>query len=223
MTRVLVIEDEPKLLRAVVDGLREQGHSVEAAATGPEGLRQASRGEFDAVILDLRLPGRDGLRVLRDLRAGGSRVPVLILTSRDTLEERVAGLDAGADDYLVKPFAWVELLARLRALLRRSQEVQSTLRAGDLVMDLVHRRVSRGRTDISLTPREWEVLEYLVRRQGEVVSRAALSRDVWHEPQILTNVVEVCIRTLRRKIELPGTRPLICTVRGAGYTVRPES
>ena len=114
MAHVLVIEDEPKLLRAMVEGLREQGHAVEAAATGPEGLRQARQGEFDAVLLDLRLPGRDGLRVLRDLRAGGGHVPVLILTSRDTLEERVAGLDAGADDYLVKPFAWAELMARLR-------------------------------------------------------------------------------------------------------------
>jgi DNA-binding response OmpR family regulator len=172
----------------------------------------------------LLLPGRDGLQVLADLRQTGSKVPVLILTARDAVEDRVIGLDAGADDYLVKPFAFAELLARLRVLLRRERAGPETvLRAGDLEVDLLNRRASRAGQELALTQREFEVLAYLLRHKNRVVTRDMLGRDVWKEPNhALTNVIDVYINSLRRKVERPAQPPLIHTFRGLGYSLREE-
>jgi DNA-binding response OmpR family regulator len=224
MPRVLVIEDERKILRSLERGLQAEGYEVSAAATGEEGYRLATGQAFDCVVLDLLLPGRGGLEVLAELRRGGSAVPVLVLTARDGVEDRVAGLDAGADDYLVKPFAFAELLARLRALLRRERADRETvLRADDLEVDLLGRRVTRGGVEILLTQREFEVLTYLLRHKNAVVTRDMLGRDVWREPNhALTNVIDVYITLLRRKLEGPGRRPLIHTLRGLGYSLRDE-
>jgi DNA-binding response OmpR family regulator len=224
MSRVLVIEDERKILRSLERGLQAEGYEVATAASGEEGSLLATTQTFDCLVLDLLLPGRDGLQVLADLRRKGNAVPVLILTARDTVEDRVIGLDAGADDYLVKPFAFTELLARVRALLRRERgERQTTLRADDLEMDLLQRRVVRGGTEITLTQREFEVLAYLLRHKNSVVTRDMLGRDVWREPShALTNVIDVYINLLRRKVERPGQRPLIHTLRGVGYSLREE-
>jgi DNA-binding response OmpR family regulator len=219
MPRVLVVEDERKVLRSLQRGLEQEGYEVVAAATGEAGYDLAAAQPFDCIVLDLLLPGRDGLGVLADLRRAGQRTPVLILTARDGVDDRVTGLDAGADDYLVKPFAFAELLARLRALLRRgSPERETALRAGDLEMDLLARRVTRAGSEVPLTQREFEVLEYLLRHRGCVVTREMLGRDVWKEPGFaLTNVIEVYINLLRRKLDQPGRPPLIQTLRGVGY------
>jgi two-component system, OmpR family, copper resistance phosphate regulon response regulator CusR len=219
MPRVLVVEDERKVLRSLERGLQAEGYEVVAAATGDEGCRLAVAQSFDCLVLDLMLPGRDGLEVLAELRAAGKATPVLILTARDAVEDRVAGLDAGADDYLVKPFAFAELLARLRVLLRRGQpERETVLRAGDLEVDLLERRAMRAGEEIPLTHREFEVLAYLVRHKDQTVTREMLGRDVWKEPDhALTNVIEVHISLLRRKLERPGQGSLIHTVRGVGY------
>jgi DNA-binding response OmpR family regulator len=222
MPRVLVVEDERKILRSLERGLRAEGYEVLTASTGEEGYRLAATGPFDCLVLDLLLPGRDGLQVLADLRREGNRVPVLILTARDAVEDRVTGLDAGADDYLVKPFAFPELLARLRVLLRRERaERETRLRAGDLEVDLLERRASRGGTQVALSQREFEVLAYLIRHKNQTVTRDMLGRDVWKEPDhALTNVIDVYITLLRRKLEGPDQPPLIHTVRGVGYTLR---
>jgi DNA-binding response OmpR family regulator len=222
--RVLVIEDEPKILRSLGRGLRAEGYDVATAATGEDGHRLAATQPFDCVVLDLLLPGKGGLEVLGELRRAGHAVPVLILTARDAVEDRVVGLDAGADDYLVKPFAFAELLARLRVLLRRDRGDPGTvLRADDLEADLVRRRVSRGGVEVPLTHREFDVLAYLLRHKNAVVTREMLGREVWHEPgHALTNVIEVYINLLRRKVEPPGRRPLIHTLRGVGYSLRDE-
>jgi DNA-binding response OmpR family regulator len=222
MPRVLVVEDERKVLRSLEQALRGEGYEVATAATGEGGYELAATQAFDCIVLDLMLPGRDGLQVLGDLRRAGKTIPVLILTARDAIEDRVTGLDTGADDYLVKPFAVAELLARLRVLLRRGQANRETvLRAGDLEMDLLHRRVCRAGTELSLTHREFEVLEYLLRHKNAVITRDMLGRDVWKEPgYALTNVIEVYINYLRRKIEVPGNPPHIHTIRGVGYALR---
>jgi len=222
MSRVLVVEDQKKLLSSLKKGLQQEGYEVVAAATGEDGYYAATTQSFDALVLDLMLPGRDGMQVLRDLRAGGFTQPVLILTARDSVDDRVAGLDGGADDYLVKPFAFAELSARLRALLRRDVTGRElTLRAGDLEMDLVARRVVRDGEVIDLSQREFELLEYFLRHADAVVTRDMLGRDVWHEPYgVLTNVIDVYVRLLRKKIERPGSRQLIQTVRGVGYVLR---
>jgi DNA-binding response OmpR family regulator len=222
MHRVLVIEDERKVLRGLQQGLQREGYEVITAATGEEGLQKAASETFDCLVLDLMLPGRDGLEVLAELRRAGKTTPVLILTARDAIEDRVTGLDAGANDYLVKPFAFAELLARLRALLRRGQgDRERMLRADDLEVDLLERRVWRAGAEIDLTQREFEVLAYLLRNKNAVVTRAMLGRDVWKEPFIdLTNVIEVFITLLRRKVERPGQRPLIHTLRGVGYSLQ---
>jgi two-component system, OmpR family, copper resistance phosphate regulon response regulator CusR len=224
MPRVLVVEDERKLLRALERGLRAEGHEVVTAATGEDGYRLATTQPFDCLVLDLLLPGRDGLDVLAELRRGGSAVPVLILTARDTVEDRVIGLDAGADDYLVKPFAFAELLARLRVLLRRERAERPTvLRADDLEVDLLERRAHRAGAEIALTQREFELLAFLLRHKNAVVTRDMLGREVWKEPDhSLTNVIEVYVNLLRRKVERPGQRPLIHTLRGLGYSLRDE-
>jgi len=220
--RVLLIEDEHKLRRSLERGLQAAGYEVAAAASGEAGHELATRESFDCLVLDLLLPGRDGLQVLADLRRAGNTTPVLILTARDTVEDRVLGLDAGGDDYLVKPFAFAELLARLRALLRRGRtERETMLRAGDLEMDLLRRRVVRGGVEVPLTQREFELLEYLLRHKNAVVTRDMLGRDVWKEPaHALTNVIDVYVNFLRRKMERADGQPLIHTIRGVGYSLR---
>ncbi len=224
MPRVLVVENEAKVRRSLERGLRAEGYDVATAATGEEGYRLATAQPFDCIVLDLLLPGRDGLRVLADLRATGAAVPVLILTARDAIEDRVIGLDAGADDYLVKPFAFAELLARLRVLLRRERaERETVLRAEDLEIDLLQRRATRGGVEIPLTQRELDVLVYLLRFKNQIVTRDMLGHEVWKEPNYgLTNVIEAYISMVRRKVERPGQRPLIHTIRGVGYSLREE-
>lgn len=224
MPRVLIIEDQEKLRRNLQQVLERESYEVVTAGTGEEGFYCATTQPFDAIILDLTLPGRDGLEILADLRAAGIARPVLVLTARDSVDDRVAGLDSGADDYLVKPFAHAELLARLRALLRRNQPPQSfVLTCDDLEMDLLARRVVRHETEVELSQREFDLLEYLLRNKNSNVTRDMLARDVWKEPQgVLTNAIEVCINGLRKKIELPNTRPLIRTVRGVGYAIRDQ-
>jgi DNA-binding response OmpR family regulator len=218
------VEDERKVLRSLQRGLQAEGYEVVTAATGEEGYPLATTQPFDCLVLDLLLPGRDGLQVLADLRRAGNTLPVLILTARDAVEDRVAGLDAGAEDYLVKPFAFAELLARLRALLRRGRaERETVLRAGDLEVDLLQRRATRAGEEVPLTQREFEVLVYLLRHKNAVVTREMLGRDVWQEPDhALTNVIDVYITLLRRKLERPGQPLLVHTVRGVGYTLREE-
>ncbi len=226
MTRILIIEDESKVAHAVGDGLRAEGYDAAVAGTGDDGLALLRAAPFDLVVLDLMLPGRSGLEVLAELRRAGDSTPVLVLTARDTVADRVSGLDAGADDYLVKPFAFAELLARIRALLRRGRpDVPPRLLVADLEIDPVARRATRAGHILPLTAREFILLEYLVRHQGEVVSRDQIAREVWREPSRgtpLDNVIDVHIMRLRRKVDsAPGTR-IIHTVRGVGFVVREE-
>ncbi len=225
--RILVVEDEAKVARALQEGLGRQQYEVVVARTGEEGFYLVSSEEFDLVILDVMLPGRDGLQVLSTLRKRGLVTPVLILTARDAIEDRVQGLDKGADDYLVKPFAFPELLARVRALLRRGRTQQAALRLqlADLEMDLVPRRVKRGGKDVDCTVREFELLEYLLRHKEQVVSREMLAREVWRETSRATpldNVIDVHMARLRRKIDERFDRKLIHTIRGVGYVLREE-
>jgi two-component system copper resistance phosphate regulon response regulator CusR len=222
MARILIVEDQKKLLQSLQRGLQEEGYEVVTAATGEDGYYRATTEPFDAIILDLMLPGRSGLQVLRDLRAHGVAKPLLILTARDAVDDRVAGLDGGADDYLVKPFAFAELLARLRALLRRDCSGRElVLRADDLEMDLLARRVVRGGLELDLTRREYELLEYLLRHKNTTVTRDMIARDVWKEGSgALTNIIDVYINLLRKKVEQPDKRQLIQTVRGVGYALR---
>src|SRR6266487_4055051 len=225
--RVLLIEDDPKTVRAIARGLRGEGFEPVTAKTGEEGFFLLSRESFDVVILDWMLPGRDGIEVLRTLRAGGSKTPVLLLTARDAVEDRVLGLDAGADDYLMKPFAFAELLARVRALLRRAGDTE-TLRKqiGDMVLDVENRRVTRGSHEIAVTPREFELLAYLLRHHGQTVTRQMLAKDVWREPHRATpldNVIDVHVAHLRHKIDEGQRLTLIHTVRGVGFVLRGDS
>jgi DNA-binding response OmpR family regulator len=223
MPRVLIVEDQRKLLASLRRGLEEEGYEVVLAPTGEEGYYNATTQPFDAIVLDLMLPGRDGLQVLRDLRAHGFGKPVLILTSRDAVEDRVRGLDAGADDYLIKPFAFAELVARLRALLRRNiGERELVLRADNLEMDLLARRVVRNGLEIELSKREFELLEFLLRHKNTTITRDMLGREVWKEPEgiMWTNVIDVAINSLRRKIEQAEQRQLLHTIRGIGYALR---
>jgi DNA-binding response OmpR family regulator len=224
VARVLIIEDERKVLRSLERGLQAHGYDAVGVATADAGYELASTQEFHCLILDRLLPGRDGVEVLTDLRRAGMTTPVLVLTARDAIEDRVEGLDAGADDYLVKPFAFAELLARLRALLRRGSDARETvLRAADLEIDLLRRRVFRGDAEIGLTTREFDLLAYLVRHKNAVVTRGMLGREVWKEPNhALTNVIDAYISLLRRKVEKPGQQPLIHTIRGVGYCLREE-
>ena len=223
---ILVVEDEKKLGLALKDGLESECYEVTLAHTGEEGFFLLNSGSFDLVVLDLMLPGRDGLEILATIRKRGLRIPVLILTARDAIEDRVSGLDAGADDYLVKPFAFPELLARIRALLRRGGAGQpSRLKCSDLELDPVTRAVTRSGQSLDLTPREFELLEYLMRHQGRVVSREMLARDVWNEPSRhspLDNVIDVHIARLRRKVDDQFDKKLVQTVRGVGFVLREE-
>jgi len=223
-SRILVVEDESKVARAIREGLERQGHQVVIAPTGEEGFFLVNAEEFDLVILDLMLPGRDGLQVLSTLRKRGLETRVLILTARDAIEDRVQGLDRGADDYLVKPFAFPELLARVRALLRRTEQGPQ-LRLGDLEMNVVTRNAKRRGQYLELTGREFELLEYLLRHKDQVVSREMLARNVWKESARATpldNVMDVHINRLRRKVDEPFDRKLIHTVRGVGFVLREE-
>jgi two-component system copper resistance phosphate regulon response regulator CusR len=221
MARLLVIEDEAKLRRALERGLSGHGYHVATAADGDGGSRLAVAEPFDCVILDWMLPGRDGLRVLAELRGAGRTTPVLLLTARDAVEDRVTGLDAGANDYLVKPFAFAELLARLRVLLRGRGERETVLHAAGLSVDLLERRAVRGEAELPLSPREFDVLTYLLRHKNHTVTRDMLGREVWREADhALTNVIDVTINTLRRKLERAGLPPLIHTLRGRGYSLR---
>jgi two-component system, OmpR family, copper resistance phosphate regulon response regulator CusR len=222
MARLLVIEDQKKLQKSLQQGLSEEGYEVVSALTGEEGYFQATTEPFDAVILDVMLPGRSGLKVLHQLRGRGFTKPILVLTARDAIEDRVSGLDAGADDYLVKPFAFAELVARLRALLRRDFGGRELfLRVDDLEIDLLTRRVVREGIELDLTKREYELLEYLLRHKNSIVSRDMIARDVWQETSgALTNTIDVYITMLRKKVERPQKRQLIHTVRGVGYAVR---
>jgi DNA-binding response OmpR family regulator len=222
MARVLVVEDQKKLLQSLKRGLEEEGYEVVTATTGEEGYYLATTSSPDAIVLDLMLPGRDGLKVLRDLRSQGYTRPVLILTARDAVEDRVTGLDRGADDYLVKPFAHAELLARLRALLRRDVSGRELiLRADDLEIDLLARRVVRNGVELDLTKREYELLEYLLRHKNSAVTRDMIAREVWKEATgAPTNAIDVYVTLLRKKVERPGARQLIHTVRGVGYALR---
>jgi DNA-binding response OmpR family regulator len=224
--RILVVEDEKKVAKALRDGLEAEHYEVQVARTGEEGFFLVSHESFDLVVLDLMLPQRDGLEILTTLRKCGLQTPVLILTARDTVDDRVHGLDSGADDYLVKPFAFPELLARIRSLLRRGRQDQILkLQADDLTMDLVTRKVGRAGQPLELTLKEFEMLEYLLRHAGHVVSREMLARDVWRvtaRATPLDNVIDVTVARLRRKIDDPFEKKLLHTVRGVGFALRSE-
>ncbi len=221
---VLVVEDEKKIATAVSSALLGEHYNVTTAGTGEEGFFLVNEQIFDVVVLDLMLPGRGGLEVLRTLRKRGLQTPVLILTAKDSVDDRVEGLDSGADDYLVKPFAVAELLARVRALLRRGRTDQVLrLKLADLEMDLVTRKVTRGSETIELTAREFDLLAYLLRHQGQVVSRQMIARDVWQETVRATpidNVIDVHVARLRRKVDESFDERLIKTVRGVGFVLR---
>jgi DNA-binding response OmpR family regulator len=222
MPRILIVEDQKRLAASLRRGLEEEGFEATTAHTGEEGFYLATTQPPDAVVLDVMLPGRDGFQILADLRSSGFARPVLILTARDAVEDRVAGLNGGADDYLVKPFAFAELVARLRALLRRNLgDREVVLQADDLEVDLLARRVVRAGVEVELSNREFELLVYLLRHKNAIATRDMLARDVWKEPDgLTTNVIEVCVNALRKKVERPGARQLIHTVRGVGYAVR---
>ena len=224
--QILLIEDDAKTARAVQTGLRGEGFETVIARTGEEGFFLLNAESFDLVVLDWMLPGRDGIEILKTVRARGNKTPVLLLTARDTIEDRVLGLDSGADDYLVKPFAFAELLARVRALLRRAGDTESLRKkVGDLTLDVENRRVLRGSTEIALTPREFDLLAYLVRHHGQTVTRQMLAKDVWREPHRATpldNVIDVHVTHLRRKIDEGQRVKLIHTVRGVGFVLKEE-
>ncbi len=224
--QILVVEDEPKVGNALREGLESEGYEVTLTRTGEEGFFQASTRAFELIILDIMLPGRDGIEVLQTLRKQGMKTPALLLTAKDAIEDRVLGLDAGADDYLVKPFAFAELNARIRALLRRNKtETEAGLTVGRLEVDPVRRTVLREGQRIELTAREFELLEYLARNHGRIVSREMLARDVWKETARATpldNVIDVHIARLRRKVDDPFETKLLQTVRGVGFILGEE-
>jgi two-component system copper resistance phosphate regulon response regulator CusR len=217
--RILLVEDDPGIARFVAKGLREQSLAVDVSGDGDEALYKAAINDYDAIILDVMIPGRDGFSVCRELRATGSVVPVIMLTARDTVQDRITGLDIGADDYLTKPFAVTELLARLRALMRRGHVVRpATIQLGDLVLDTRAQRATRANRELGLTGKEYALLEYLAREQGRVVSRAEIAEHVWDENfDPLTNLIDVHINRLRRKVDSGFSTRLIHTRRGAGY------
>jgi len=221
---VLIVEDERRVRSFLERGLSEEGHGVRSCSAGPAAERALSEGGIDAVLLDWMLPGESGIELLRRWRARGDVTPVIMLTARDAVEDRVAALDAGADDYLVKPFSFEELLARLRAVLRRvSGRASPVLRCGDLALDPATHRVTRAGVEVRLTAREFALLQFLLQHAGEVVSRSRIAAAVWeHDFDTFSNVVEVYVRYLRAKIDEPFGRPLLHTVRGAGYVLREE-
>ena len=222
--RILVVEDEQKVANALREGLQGERYEVVVERTGEGAFFRMTTEQFDAILLDLTLPGRDGIEILKAIRDRGMKTPVLVLTARDTVQDRIIGLDSGADDYLIKPFAFAELLARIRALVRRGRVTEAPrLAAGDLEVELITRKVTRGGQPIELTVREFELLEYLLRHQGQVVSRELLARDVWKETARTTpldNVIDVHIARLRRKVDADRPSKLIHTVRGVGFMLR---
>ena len=224
--KILVIEDDAKTAQAIRRGLVAEGYDAVVARTGEQGFFQLNSEAFDLVVLDWMLPGRDGIEILKTLRTRSAKPPVLLLTARDSVEVRVVGLDSGADDYLVKPFAFAELLARIRVLLRRTaQDEVLRKQVGDLVLDIQSRRVWRAGQEIVLTPREFDLLVYLMRYEGQVVTRQMLAQDVWREPNRATpldNVIDVHLAHLRKKVDEGQRTKLIQTVRGVGFTLREE-
>ena len=226
LVQVLVVEDETKVARALGEGLTAEGYRAVLASTGEEAFFLACSQAFDAIVLDIGLPGRSGLEVLRALRQRGVTTPALLLTARDSVEDRVNGLDAGADDYLVKPFAFAELLARIRALLRRGRpDLVMRFKAGPLELDALTRSVTVAGDPIEVTGREFELLEYLLRHQGQHVSRDMLAAEVWREPARgtpLDNVIDVHIGRIRRKLEHGRAYRFIHTIRGVGFVLRAE-
>ena len=222
--RVLVVEDDRKVASFIQRGLEEEGYAVDVLHDGVEAGDQARLIDYDAAVLDLMLPGRSGLQVLRDLRSRKIDVPVLFLTAKDALEDRIAGLDAGADDYMIKPFAVAEVMARLRALLRRGQPREVCLRVADLDMDLSHRVVTRAGRRLDLRPKEYALLEFLMRNSGRPITRSLIIEHVWdiHYDSV-SNVVEVHINALRKKIDRGFEPPLIHTVRGVGYMLSDQA
>ncbi len=225
--RVLIVEDDRKTAAALASGLDGSGFKATTARTGEEGFFLLNSETFDVVVLDWMLPGRDGIEVLKTLRARGSKTPVLLLTAKDAVEDRVKGLESGADDYLVKPFAFAELVARLRSLRRRSGPAEPLKKViADMVLDLETRRVLRAGKPVELTPREFDLLAYLVKNRGQVVTREMLAREVWGETNRVTpldNVMDVHVAHLRRKLDEGHALKLIQTVRGIGFVVREET
>jgi DNA-binding response OmpR family regulator len=222
--RLLLVEDDPGVLRFVLKGLREQAYAVDTATTGDDALYQAEINTYDLIILDVMIPGRDGFAVCQQIRKTGNRVPILMLTALDGVEDRITGLDVGADDYLAKPFAFRELLARLRALLRRSGELRPpNITVADVVVDTAAQTVTRRGRRIPLTTKEYALVEFLARNAGRVVGRAAIAEHVWDETfDPFSNLIEVYVNRLRRKIDEDSKLPLLHTRRGAGYLFGPE-
>jgi len=223
--RVLLVEDEPQAARMLAKGLREQAYAVDVSSDGDDASFRMATADYDAVILDVMLPGKDGLQVAREARRGGSAVPILMLTARDAVDARIAGLDSGADDYLTKPFDFGELLARLRALIRRGVRppLPERLIVGPLELDTRGRQVTKRGASVPLTTREYALLEFLARRAGQVVGRADIAEHVWdaaYDP--MSNVIDVFIQRLRRKIDDPDRDSLIRTRRGEGYALIPD-
>jgi heavy metal response regulator len=220
--RILVVEDERKVASFIKKGLEEEGYAVDVAVDGEEGLVMALTRVHDLIILDIRLPRRDGLRVLQALRHDGVTAPVLLLTVRATIEDKVLGLDAGADDYLTKPFAFQELVARVRALLRRRAEGEPTvLHIGDLTLDPARRTVTRGDEKIDLTPREFALLDYFIRNPGRVLTRTMIAEHVWdYSFDTSTNVIDVYVNYLRKKVDAGREPKLLHTMRGVGYVLK---
>lgn len=221
--RILVVEDEPKMVRVLTRGLEQEGYAVDASPDGLDGLHMASENTYDSIVLDVMLPILDGVQVCRQLRDRGRWAPILMLTARDAIGDRVRGLDAGADDYLVKPFSFDELVARLRALMRRgTPERPAVLRIGRLTMDPSTRRVQRAGAEILLSPKEYALLEYFMRHPGEVLSRSRILEHVWdYNYDGISNVVDVYVKYLRDKIDGPEGSRMLKTIRGAGYLLDP--
>jgi len=222
--RILVIEDEKKIASFIKRGLTEQNYTVDVAADGEEGLTLAEINPYDLIVLDIMLPGKDGFSVCRTLRRNNINTPILMLTARDDLKDKVFGLDSGADDYLTKPFAFAEFLARVRVLLRRQGNVKSTtLRAADLALDQLTRQATRSGKPIDLTPTEYALLEYLMLNHGQVVTRTMLSEHVWNQDfDSFSNVINVYVNYLRKKVDADFDKKLIHSVRGAGYMLKEE-
>src|SRR5689334_12112288 len=217
--RILLVEDEPRMAEVIAKGLREQSYAVDVSNDGAEGLYQASINDYDLIILDVLLPQRDGYEVCRELRARGNSTPVLMVTARATVDDRLTGFDAGADDYLTKPFSFRELLARIRALLRRDTQLRpDILEVADLVLDSISHRVSRAHHEVQLTAKEYALLEYLARRAGQLVSRAEIAAHVWDDTfDPFSNTIEVYMNRLRKKIDGKHSIKLLHTRRGEGY------
>jgi len=219
--RILVIEDEKKIASFIKRGLKEEGHMVDVAFDGEEGYRLSGENDYDLILLDIMLPKRDGISLCRQLRDDGVTTPVLMLTAKDSVQDKVTGLDSGADDYLTKPFAFEELLARIRALVRKRSQQATKLQEGDLVLDLISHRVTRAGREIALTMKEYTLLEYLMRNVGTVVTRTMITEHVWEiDFDTSTNIIDVYINYLRNKIDSGQKTKLIHTVRGRGYLLK---